>query len=109
MGWAEGVVHLLQKGIPYLQNSISQSLLKDFFLSCTTCLYGAGGSPQVGSKVHEERFGSEDTDLFWEGMLKGMSEQGWSFWGIPEDEGSPLEGCVQESLGLMQCIHCGQP
>lgn len=109
MGWAEGVVHLLQKGIPYLQNSISQGLLKDFFLSCTMCLYGAGGCPQVGSKVHEARFGSKDPDLVWGRMLKGISEQEWSVLGIPEDEVSPLEGCIQESLGLMQCTHCGQP
>lgn len=47
LGWAEGVVHLLQKGIPYLQNSISQSLLEDFFLFCTVVLYSAVRSPQV--------------------------------------------------------------
>lgn len=47
LGWVEGVVHLLQKDISYLQNSIRQSLLEDFFLFCTVGLYSAVGSPRV--------------------------------------------------------------
>lgn len=47
LGWVEGVVHLLQKDISYLQNSIRQSLLEDFFLFCTVGLYSAIGSAQV--------------------------------------------------------------
>lgn len=61
----------MQKGIPYLQNSISQSLLEDFFLFCTMFLYSAVGSPRISSKVRGVRFRSKDPDLVWGGIAKG--------------------------------------
>lgn len=67
LGWVEGVVHLLQKDISYLQNSIRQSLLEDFFLFCTAGLYIATGSPQV------MRQGAEARMQMWfrESLVKG--------------------------------------
>lgn len=79
LGWAEGVVHLLQKGIPYLQNSISQSLLEDFFLFCTVFLYSAVGSPQVMRQGSRARIQTWFGEGYWRTEFAGMKYPG-DFW-----------------------------
>lgn len=104
LGWAEGVVHLLQKGIPYLQNSITQSLLEDFFLFCTVLQYSAAGSPQVARWGAGARIQTWFREGQWRTRFVGINNLG-----DPWGQGFLLEVCIQESLGLMQCMYCEWP